>query len=199
MKRKKNSNLPQKSRPDAKQAEPPVPSNAEYSVSSSPNAAEDLTIDGSVAFGLRYTSQKTTLFETYPGPSPESIKAFEEASPGLGERIFAMSEREQAATIEERKQTAALQEKIIDREFELRSRGQNRALVAFVCLCILIGWLAKLKTLGISSIVTGIVGFIVAWSIFSGGKKNNLFETLKNQEKNVVQASENEISKRDAA
>jgi uncharacterized membrane protein len=72
-----------------------------------------------------------------PIPSAEELEHLEQVLPGSANRCFEMAEREQL-------HRHGVTDKIVDREFRLRGRGQYLALAALVLLLIVVAFLAYL-------------------------------------------------------
>lgn len=72
-----------------------------------------------------------------PIPSAEEVEHLERTLPGAANRCFEMAEREQ-------RHRHSITEKVVDREFRLRGRGQWLALFALILLLVVVAYLAFL-------------------------------------------------------
>jgi uncharacterized membrane protein len=123
-----------------------------------------------------------------PIPSAEELEHLESVQSGLADRVVAMAEKEQ----NNRHNTT---DTLIDKEFSLRNKGQNLAILALTLLLLTVGFIAFLgdtksaAMLGGGTIVAVVSIFITGRWFDSSGSSNEEPVSEKPQPKNNNQKS----------
>lgn len=108
-----------------------------------------------------------------PIPSAEELDHLERVLAGSANRCFEMAEREQA-------HRHAIDDKIVTREFSLRSRGQYLAVAALVCLLGVVCYLAYLgDTTAAAALGSATIVGVVA--VFVTGRRYDVKEAEASQ------------------
>jgi uncharacterized membrane protein len=132
-----------------------------------------------------------------PIPSAEELEHLERVTPGLADRVVTMAEKEQ----NNRHNTTDV---LISKEFSLRNKGQNLAIMALALLLVTVGYIAYLgdtksaALLGAGTIVAVVSMFITGRWFDSSGSSNEEPVSEKPQPRNNNQKSlpKNNKSKR---
>lgn len=118
-----------------------------------------------------------------PIPSAEELEHLEHVIPGAADRVFTMAENEQ----NHRHNTTDV---LIDKEFSLRNKGQNLAIMALTLLLATVGYIAYLgdtksaAMLGAGTIVAVVSIFITGRWFDSSGSSNEERVSEKPQARN---------------
>lgn len=113
--------------------------------------------------GSRVVHEISSQCFSYPGPPPEIIEAYNRISPGLGDRLFAMAEREQETHIFERRSAVELEKLAVEGKIALEKRGQNYALLAMFTVCATAVILARSGAPEIAAIIVAISGLVAVF------------------------------------
>ena len=100
---------------------------------------------------------------SYPGPPPEVVEAYNRISPGLGDRLFAMAEREQETHIFERRSAVELEKLAVEGQISLAKRGQNFASLGLFGICATAVILARSGAPEIAAIIVAISGLVAVF------------------------------------
>ena len=118
-----------------------------------------------------------------PIPSAEELEHLDHVIPGAADRVFTMAEKEQ----NHRHNTTDV---LIDKEFSLRNKGQNLAIMALTLLLATVGYIAYLgdtksaAMLGAGTIVAVVSIFITGRWFDSSGSSNEEPVSEKPQARN---------------
>lgn len=108
-----------------------------------------------------------------PIPSAEELDHLEQVLPGSANRCFEMAEREQS-------HRHSIDDKIVTREFSLRTRGQNLALVGLIGLLAVVCFLAYLDDT-VSAAALGSATIVGVVAVFVTGRSYDVKEAAAAQ------------------
>lgn len=111
----------------------------------------------------RFVGEISSKCFSYPGPPPEVIEAYNRISPGLGDRLFAMAEREQETHIFERRSAVELEKLAVEGQISLTKRGQNFAFLSLLGICTTAVVLARSGAPEIAAIIVAISGLVAVF------------------------------------
>jgi uncharacterized membrane protein len=123
-----------------------------------------------------------------PIPSAEELEHLESVKPGLADRVVTMAEKEQ----NNRHNTT---DTLINKEFSLRNKGQNLAIMALTLLLITVGYIAYLGDTKSAALLGGgtiaaVVSIFITGRLFdSSGNSNEEPVSEKPQPRNNNQKS----------